>query len=75
MPGRDGTGPTGQGSKTGRGLGNCKSGASRRDGKGLGFGAGFSCRRSGGRNAVTDSSTDKAFKFIGRAKRGFGGKA
>ncbi|MBP8856509.1 MAG: DUF5320 domain-containing protein [Anaerolineaceae bacterium] len=26
MPGRDGTGPTGQGSRTGRGLGNCAPG-------------------------------------------------
>ncbi len=25
MPGRDGTGPMGQGAKTGRGLGNCAS--------------------------------------------------
>jgi hypothetical protein len=26
MPARDGTGPVGQGSRTGRGLGNCESG-------------------------------------------------
>jgi hypothetical protein len=25
MPGRDGTGPMGQGSKTGRGMGNCRT--------------------------------------------------
>ena len=25
MPGRDGTGPTGRGSRTGRGMGNCTS--------------------------------------------------
>jgi hypothetical protein len=25
MPARDGTGPSGQGSRTGRGMGNCKS--------------------------------------------------
>ncbi len=25
MPGRDGTGPTGKGSRTGRGMGNCTS--------------------------------------------------
>lgn len=28
MPGRDGTGPQGQGSRTGRGLGNCSPGQS-----------------------------------------------
>ena len=26
MPGRDGTGPSGQGSRTGRGMGNCSPG-------------------------------------------------
>jgi len=51
MPGRDGTGPMGAGSMTGRGLGLCtganddKYGA----GPGLGLGLGLACRRGFGR--------------------------
>ncbi len=54
MPGRDGTGPFGQGSMTGRGLGNCTgvnapmygSGRSRFFGKGtIGMGFGLRCGR------------------------------
>lgn len=46
MPYRDGTGPAGQGSRTGRGTGNCagQGGAGRflgRGGRGRGFGRGF----------------------------------
>jgi Family of unknown function (DUF5320) len=46
MPFRDGTGPTGQGSRTGRSGGNCagQGGAGRgfgRGGRGRGFGRGF----------------------------------
>ena len=45
MPYRDGTGPTGQGSRTGRGAGNCAGQGGRRSfgrgGRGLGFGRGF----------------------------------
>ena len=39
MPFRDGTGPSGQGSRTGRGAGNCtgKGGAGRFGGRGLGL--------------------------------------
>ena len=42
MPFRDGTGPSGQGSRTGRGAGNCasKGGAGRFGGRGLGLGRG-----------------------------------
>ena len=48
MPRRDGTGPDGQGAKTGRGLGNCTTDANGitrrnrrpRDGRGQGFGRG-----------------------------------
>jgi hypothetical protein len=42
MPLRDGTGPTGAGSRTGRGAGNCagQGGAGRFDGRGLGMGRG-----------------------------------
>lgn len=40
MPFRDGTGPTGEGSRTGRGAGNCagQGGAGRFSGRGLGMG-------------------------------------
>lgn len=51
MPGRDGTGPMGQGTLTGRGLGLC-----------LGLGLGNGCRRTFGRNFVGQSflgMTDK----------------
>jgi len=50
MPNKNGTGPAGQGSRTGRGAGNCngQGGASRfpgrglgRGGRGRGFGRGF----------------------------------
>lgn len=42
MPFRDGTGPTGQGRRTGRGAGNCagQGGAGRFGGRGLGLGRG-----------------------------------
>lgn len=42
MPKLDGTGPTGQGPKTGRGMGNCAGG------KGLGWGRGYGCGCGGG---------------------------
>lgn len=51
MPGRDGTGPMGQGSITGRGLGFCTGVNAKRYGNGLkrGFGYGmglnYGCRR------------------------------
>ncbi|MFW6264750.1 MAG: DUF5320 domain-containing protein [Bacillota bacterium] len=46
MPGRDGTGPVGRGSMTGRGLGYCRQPAGStertfRYGRGNGFGRGF----------------------------------
>ena len=42
MPFGDGTGPAGQGSRTGRGAGNCagQGGSSRFGGRGLGLGRG-----------------------------------
>ena len=42
MPFRDGTGPTGAGSRTGRGAGNCagQGGAGRFSGRGFGMGRG-----------------------------------
>lgn len=46
MPGRDGTGPLGNGAMTGRGLGLC-SGRDAKIGAGFGMGSGFrrGCRR------------------------------
>lgn len=41
MPGRDGTGPLGQGAMTGRGLGICGSAGQRVYGRGLGMGYGL----------------------------------
>jgi hypothetical protein len=47
MPGRDGTGPIGYGSMTGRGMGVCAGAPGLRYGGG--FGLGFGCRRGMGR--------------------------
>ncbi|HAE61249.1 MAG TPA: hypothetical protein DCG38_02780 [Eubacteriaceae bacterium] len=55
MPRRDGTGPMGQGVLTGRGLGSCETGASKRSigaiGVGLGLGLGLGCRRGFKKNS------------------------
>lgn len=55
MPGRDGTGPLGQGAMTGRGLGVCVGEGRAVYGRGLGLGCGrgFNCRR-----AITPVYTD-----------------
>lgn len=62
MPGRDGTGPIGMGSMTGRGMGLCNAskfaGAALR----LGFGLGLGCRRGfrgNGFNYAADSENKK----------------
>jgi len=47
MPGRDGTGPMGYGTMTGRGMGVCVGAPGF--GYGAGFGMGFGCRRGLGR--------------------------
>ena len=44
MPGRDGTGPLGAGSMTGRGLGICAGVNAARYGVGVGRGLGLACR-------------------------------
>ncbi len=62
MPGKDGTGPQGQGPKTGRGLGKCNAGgrtkapqgpggrgSGRGAGRGKGQGSGRGTRRSSGK--------------------------
>jgi hypothetical protein len=56
MPGRDGTGPSGFGKMTGRGLGYCTGANAGRFaagyGRGLGLRAGFGCRRGRFYNAA-----------------------
>jgi hypothetical protein len=49
MPRRDGTGPIGTGSMTGRGLGFCTGTTAVKYGAGLGIGLGLACRRGFGR--------------------------
>lgn len=49
MPRRDGTGPMGAGSMTGRGLGLCTGASAVKYGAGLGMGLGLACRRGFGR--------------------------
>ena len=48
MPRRDGTGPMGTGSMTGRGLGLCGGVRAGKSDAGVERGAGFACRRGGG---------------------------
>ena len=45
MPRGDGTGPMGMGQKTGRGMGNCSSGARRGLGLAIGAGLGLGLKR------------------------------
>lgn len=52
MPGRDGTGPMGDGSMTGRGLGFCTAAGSVKYGSGLGLGR----RRGAGRFFAANSN-------------------
>ena len=49
MPGKDGTGPIGAGSQTGRGLGICSETVKYGSGMGMGLGLGLACRRGFGR--------------------------
>lgn len=67
MPGRDGTGPSGLGAMTGRGLGFCSgvgvgrygSGFGAGYGRGLGFGLGYGCRRGRFFNIAPSESMEK----------------
>jgi len=73
MPGRDGIGPMGRGSMTGRGMGFCTGvnagrtsvGLGREMGKGLrlGMGFGYGCRR-GVRNTFAGTTTGLAEKEL-----------
>ncbi|WP_102400395.1 DUF5320 domain-containing protein [Haloimpatiens massiliensis] len=55
MPRRDGTGPTGMGSMTGRGLGLCNVAKVAGAIGGLGLGLGLGCRRGFRRNSFNNS--------------------
>ena len=67
MPGRDGTGPAGFGSLTGRGLGICTGVNAGRNnfqssaafGRGLGFGSGYGCKRGSFCGFVSSGLTEK----------------
>ncbi|PIN78180.1 hypothetical protein COV15_00035 [Candidatus Woesearchaeota archaeon CG10_big_fil_rev_8_21_14_0_10_34_12] len=54
MPGQDGTGPSGQGPLTGRGLGPCGRGLGFRRGFGRGMGRGFALRAASPVNLSKD---------------------
>jgi hypothetical protein len=61
MPRRDGTGPQGVGSRTGRGLGNCAGEQTPTQGLGFqrGSGRGLGCRRGFGRANASDQTSAK----------------
>lgn len=65
MPGRDGTGPNGQGSVTGRGMGNCdNNNANPKNGAAVGKGLGLG-RRGCGRARVGNSTRRGAGRGFG----------
>jgi hypothetical protein len=68
MPGRDGTGPLGLGSMSGRGLGVCTGVNAVKYGSGfglgLGMGRGFGCRRGFGISFITDPTVSKTQKEL-----------
>lgn len=61
MPGRDGTGPTGRGMASGRGLGYCQGTKAARSTTGLGQGLGS---RRGPRNFAADPTVSKTQKEL-----------
>lgn len=66
MPRRDGTGPMGAGSMTGRGLGLCTGANAVKYGAGLGMGLGlgFACRRGFGRGFAFNQTFSKTQKEL-----------
>ena len=66
MPRRDGTGPMGAGSMTGRGLGFCTGANAVKYGAGLGMGLGLglACRRGFGRGFAIDQTSSKSQKEL-----------
>lgn len=66
MPRRDGTGPQGVGSRTGRGLGNCAGEQTPTQGLGFrrGSGRGLARRRGFGRANVNEQTSTKTEKDL-----------
>lgn len=64
MPRRDGTGPTGVGSMTGRGLGLCTGANAIRHGAGFGMGLKLACRRGFGRGFAVNQTSSKTRKEL-----------
>lgn len=66
MPRRNGTGPMGAGSMTGRGLGLCTGANAVKYGAGLGMGLGlgFACRRGFGRGFAFNQTSSKTQKEL-----------
>ncbi len=64
MPRRDGTGPMGTGSMTGRGLGICTGADAVKYGAGLGMGLGLACRRGFGRGFAVNQNSSKTQKEL-----------
>ena len=66
MPRRDGTGPMGAGSMTGRGFGLCTGANAVKYGAGLGMGLGLglACRRGFGRGFAFNQTSSKTQKEL-----------
>lgn len=66
MPRRDGTGPMGAGTMTGRGLGLCTGANAVKYGAGLGMGLGLglACRRGFGRGFAVNQTSSKTQKEL-----------
>ena len=64
MPNRDGTGPNGQGARTGRGLGNCNGQGGTGIGRGAGLDRGRGYRRGGGRGRGLSSFANQENSWI-----------
>ena len=67
MPGFDGTGPSGSGPMTGRGMGNCRQAQGKcRLGRGLGRGRGGRCRFAG---LAEDVAPQKRIEILKASKK------
>lgn len=64
MPRRDGTGPVGIGSMTGRGLGLCTRANAVRYGTGFGIGLGLACRCGFGKGLAVSQISSKTQKEL-----------
>ncbi|NCB52932.1 MAG: hypothetical protein EOM54_13825 [Clostridia bacterium] len=64
MPGRDGTGPMGAGSITGRGFGFCAGGANKGPGPGFGFACGRGLRGGFGMGRAAGQTSAMARKDL-----------